>query len=211
MVNNMKSFLKKYINDEIKLDKTDWIGIILLVTALSGLFGWIYEFIFYYFDSGMKHWYYQGGNFLPWINIYAHGSLLIIWLTYKFKRKPHLVFILSTIITGVLEYFAGWAIFTFLHERYWDYNTEILNWGNIDGYICFRSVFIFGIFALVLMYVMLPFLIYLAKKLNKKTFLTISIVLCSIFLIDEIYNLFITKIIGTPRAPEIYRSIGIMK
>ena len=209
MVNNMKNFLHKYVNDEIKLDKTDWIGILLFVTALSGVFGWLYEFIFYYFDSGMKHWYFQGGNFLPWINIYAHGSLLIIWLTYKFKRKPHLVFILSTVITGVLEYFAGWAIFTFLHARYWDYNTEILNFGNINGFICLRSVLFFGISGLILVYIIKPFCIKLSKNKNSKKFMYICIVIASIFILDELYNLFLHKLFNLPTAIEIYKSLGM--
>ena len=78
--------IKKYINDEIKLEKYQLIGIISLVVVISGLFGWIYEFIFYYFNFGMNKFYWQGGNFLPWINIYAIGSLMILLLTKKLKK-----------------------------------------------------------------------------------------------------------------------------
>ena len=81
----MKKIFKDYMNDKIKLEKYQMIGIVGLIVVLSGLFGWIYEFIFYYFDSGMKHLYFQGGNFLPWINIYATGALLIILTTKKFN------------------------------------------------------------------------------------------------------------------------------
>ena len=48
----------------------------MLVVAFAGFFGWIYEFIFYYFDVGTGEFYMQGGNFLPWINIYAIGAVL---------------------------------------------------------------------------------------------------------------------------------------
>ena len=51
----------------------------------------------------------------------------------------------------------------------WDYNQEILNFGNINGYVCLRSVLIFGISSLLLMYIIVPLCFYLAKNMNKKT------------------------------------------
>ena len=93
--------------------------------------------------------------------------------------------------------------------RCWDYNTEILSFGSIDGYVCLRSVLIFGTFGLILMYFLLPFFIYLSKKMNKKTFLIISITLCTIFLCDELYNWLFNRIFDTPRASRIYKNLGI--
>ena len=92
--------------------------------------------------------------------------------------------------------------------RCWDYNTEILNFGNIDGFVCLRSVTFFGISALLLMYVIVPFCIYLSKKMNKRTFLILSVSLCTIFLMDEFYNLIFTKLFNLPRASSIYKRIG---
>lgn len=204
----MKEFIKKYINDNIKLETWQFIGVIFLVFAISGLFGWIYEYIFYYFNGGMEKFYWRGGNFLPWINIYAIGSIIIMFFTHKLKKHPFLIFIISVIATGILEYFSGLVIYEFFGLRFWDYNTEILNFGNIGGYICLRSVTFFGLSALLLMYVILPFCIYLSKKLNKKTFLILSITLFSICLFDELYNLIFARILGTPRATDIYRKIG---
>ena len=205
----MKKFFNEYLNKDIKLEKYQIVGIIALVIVFSGIFGWFYEYIFYFFNGGMKEWYWQGGNFLPWINIYAQGSILIILMTYKFRKKPHIVFILSMFVTGVLEYISGWLIYTLQDgTRYWNYNVEILNYGNLDGFVCFRSILVFGLCAFFLMYVLLPLFIYLAKKMNKKVFLTISIGLCSLFLFDEIYNLVLTKIFNTPKAIDIYTKLG---
>ena len=63
--------------------KKRFIARIFYIVVFYGLFGWVYEFIFYYFNFGMDKFYWQGGNFLPWINIYAYGALLIYLLTYK--------------------------------------------------------------------------------------------------------------------------------
>ena len=205
----MKEVFNNYLNDKIKFDKWQIIGIACLIIVISGIFGFVYEFIFYYFNGGMVKFYMQGGNFLPWINIYAIGSCMIILLTYNLKKNPFLVFIISFFSTGLLEYFSGLLIYDLLNgTRYWDYNVEILNFGNIDGFVCLRSVLFFGISALFLMYCILPFCIYLSKKMSKKKFLIFSICLCSLFLFDELYNLILCKILNTPSAIDIYKSLG---
>jgi len=205
----MKNKLKEYINKDYSFDRPTMLGIIALIIVLSGVFGWVYEFIFYYFNSGMKEFYYRGGNFLPWINIYATGSLIICFLGFKHRKNPLKIFLISVIATGLLEYIAGWGLYTFGNGfRCWDYNTEILNFGNINGYVCLRSVLFFGVSSLLLIYGIVPICIYLSEKLDKRTFLIISFSLCFIFLADELYNLIIAKLFSLPRASDIYKSIG---
>ena len=198
------------MNDELNLSKSQILGILCLIVVISGIFGWVYEFIFYYFNFGMTKFYWQGGNFLPWINIYAIGSIMIILLTYKLKKHPFLVFLIALISTGILEYVSGYMIYEIKDGlRLWDYNTEILNFGNIGGFVCLRSVLFFGISGLILMYTILPFCMYLSQKMNKKLFLTISIILVSIILFDEFYNLLFARALNLPRARDIYKNIGI--
>lgn len=205
----MRSIYDKYLNDKIKYEKYQIIGILCLVFVFSGCFGWVYEFIFYYFNGGMKIWYMQGGNFLPWINIYAFGSLLIVFSTYKIKKNPFFVFLISSIVTGLLEYIAGYLLFRLCNGlRLWDYNVEILNFGNINGFVCLRSVLFFGFASIILMYFMLPFLIYISKNMNKKSFIIISISLFTIIMIDELYNLTIARVAPLPKASEVYQSMG---
>ena len=205
----MKSFYKKYLNNEIKVDKLTLLGILCLIIVITGIFGFVYEFIFYYFNSGMKHFYYRGGNFLPWINIYAIGAILVFFLTKKSKKNPLKIFIISIFTTGILEYVAGWGLYNLADGfRCWDYNSEILNYGNINGYVCLRSVLFFGISCLMLVYGIIPLCYYLATKIPKKTFLILSFSICFIFLFDEIYNLLIARLLNLPRASDIYKNIG---
>lgn len=205
----MKEVFNKYINDEIKVNKKEFISIISLIIVISGIFGFIYEFIFYYFNGGMKYFYYRGGNFLPWINIYAIGSLTILFFTRKYKKSPIKIFLISVIATGILEFVAGYLVYEIGDGfRCWDYNTEILNFLNIGGFVCLRSVLFFGISSLMLMYGIVPFCYYLKEKIKPKTFFIIAVSLCSLFLFDEIYNLVIARIINTPRASDVYKKIG---
>lgn len=201
--------LKKYINDDIKLNLKQKITIGCFITVISGFIGWLYEFIFYFFNSGMKTFYMRGSNFLPWINIYAMGAFLIIFLTYKKRKEPLKVFLISVIATGILEYIAGYIIYEkFGWIKCWDYNQEIFNFLNINGYVCLRSVLIFGISGLLLIYFILPVLIKLVQTRYINYLLVFSIFLCSIFLIDELYNLLIANLLKLPRASAIYKKIG---
>lgn len=205
----MKEMYKKYVNEDHSFDKATMIGIICLIIVISGVFGFIYEFIFYYFNGGMEKFYWRGGNFLPWINIYAIGSLFIYFLTYKYRKRPLKVFIISLFICGILEYISGLGMYIIGDGfRCWDYNSEILNFGNINGFICLRSVLFFGLSSLLLIYLIVPFCFYLARKLDKRLFLIISISLCTIILVDEIYNLLVARVFDLPRASFIYKKLG---
>lgn len=205
----MRSKYLKYLNEDIKFDKETMIGIFCLLVVITGMFGFLYEFIFYYFNGGMKTFYWRGGNFLPWINIYATGSIMIYLLTYKDRKKPLKVFLTSVITTGILEYFSGLGMDKIAGKRCWDYSQEILGALNINGYVCLRSVLVFGVFSLLLIYIVLPLIFYIAKKSNKKVFVTTSIILCSIIMIDEFYNLLIARIFHLPRAYNVYSKQGV--
>ncbi len=199
----------KLMEGRLKLKTWQWVGIMMLIVVFAGFFGWVYEFIFYYFNGGASEFYMQGGNFLPWINIYAIGSVLIMATCYWLRRWPWAVFLVSSVVTGVLEFVSGWLIYVIGNgTRYWDYNVEILNFGNIGGFVCLRSVLVFGLSALLLMYVVLPWLIVLSQKMSRRAFLILAISLFAIVAVDEIYNLLASKVFDWPDAMEFYRSMG---
>ena len=209
--NSFKDTLKEYMPKRLSLAPYQQVGIILLTIVFAGFFGWVYEFIFYYFDSGMTQFYMQGGNLLPWMNIYAIGAILILALVQvlKIKHRPWLVFLAAAVTSGTLELIAGWLVYTIGNGiRYWDYNVEILNFGNIGGFVCLRSVLVFGLSALFLTYIIMPFFIMLARKMSRRAFLTLAISLFSIVMLDEIANLTL-KNLNMPTAMDFYRSLGL--
>ena len=194
---------------EKPLEKYQKIGILMLVVVFAGFFGWVYEMIFYFFDGGTGEFYMQGGNYLPWINIYAIGAILVLATCYRLRSRPWLVFVIATVVCGLLELVAGWLIYTLFNgTRYWDYSTEILNFGNIGGFVCLRSVLFFGVSALFLVYAVMPVCNYLAVKMSKRAFLMLSVSLFTIVMVDEVYNILASKVFGWPDAMEFYRNMG---
>ncbi len=206
----MKNMYKNYLNKDYNFDRKTMTGIICLLVVITGFYGFLYEYIFYYFNGGMKYFYWRGGNFLPWINIYAIGSLLIFFTTYKFRKNPLKVFLIGMILCGLLEFFSGLGMYVIGNGwRCWDYNQEILNFGNIYGFVCLRSVLFFGVSGLVLIYFLIPLCFFIATKVNKKVFFWVTVILCSIVLFDEIYNFAIARILHLPRAYDIHKAMGM--
>ena len=210
----MKKFreiFKKYMAGKVKLLPYQQIGVLFLVVVFAGFFGWVYEFIFYFFDDGTGKFYMQGGNFLPWINIYAIGAILVLFLVrmLKIRKYPWVVFLVAVVATGVLEFVAGWLVYVVGGgTRYWDYNVELWNFGNIGGFVCLRSVLIFGMSALMLVYLVVPFFVMLAKRMSRRAFLILAVSLFTLVMADEIYNLLASKFFGWPDAVEFYKSLG---
>ena len=85
---------REFLDKKIKLERYQKIGVLLLVIVLSGFAGWLWEFCLQEVSGGFQGLYIKGGNLSPWINIYAIGALFLVPATYKFRRKPWLVFLI---------------------------------------------------------------------------------------------------------------------
>ena len=92
--------------------------------------------------------------------------------------------------------------------RYWNYDHGLWAVGSINGFVCPLSVTFFGVGCLCLMYTVLPFCYYLSKRMSKRAFLTLAIVLFSLVMLDEVTNL-VLKNLGEPTAMDFYRSLGM--
>ena len=62
-VSFMKKKYKEYLDNIMDYDRITLLGIFALVIVISGCFGWLYEFIFYFFNGGMKNFYWRGRKF----------------------------------------------------------------------------------------------------------------------------------------------------
>lgn len=173
---------KLLIFKEDKLNFKTTLSILVLIMVTTAFWGFVYETIFYKIDLG--YFVKRGSTFGPWIPIYAFGGLFITLATYRLRKNPFLVFAVNCVVTGVLEYLTGFVLYEAWGIRLWDYNTEIWNWGNINGYICLRSILYFGLSSLLLIYFVVPFIKKLALKLSEKKLVIISTCLGLTFALD---------------------------
>ena len=203
-----KDFKNKYLNNKLKLKTYQKVGIVFLIVVLTGFIGWVWEFVLAEFEGHFQHLYIKGGNLLPWMNIYAYGALIIMAVSHKLKKYPWVVFLASSLACGILELFAGWIVYTVGNgTRYWDYSHSWWGIGNINGFVCPASAMVFGLGALALIYWLLPRVTYMACAMTKRAFLTLSITLFTVVMVDDITNLTL-KNLGLPTAQNLYEALG---
>lgn len=166
------------------------VTLLMMIFTIAGIIGFIYETICGYINEG--YFFKRGTTFGPWIPIYGIGALLILALTFKVRKKPLIVFLIATVACGLLELVSGYIFDRFFHMRLWDYTGVIWNWGNINGYICLRSVLTWGVFGMLLMYGILPPLEKFQKK-NKTAFNIVTIALFGLFLLDIVLSYTVRK------------------
>ena len=162
------------------------IPLLLLTFTMAGITGFLYETACVILYEG--GFYKRGTTFGPWIPIYGFGALMIYALTVKVRKKPLLVFLIAAISCGLFELVSGFVIDKYFHMRLWDYTGTVLSWGNLNGYICVRSVVTWGIFGMILMHVLLP----LEEKFLKrfpKAFNIVTFALFGLFALDIVLSL----------------------
>ena len=112
----------KLITEHFPKDLRVRIGIVLGCFVLGGLVGFGYETLFYQINNGVATR--RGTCFGPFIQLYGYGSVMLLALCWRFRKKPWQVFLVSGLSCGLLELVVGWAFYTFGHGfRSWDYNT----------------------------------------------------------------------------------------
>ena len=170
------------LKSELGLDTTGLIDLLILVMVTSGVCGFIYELLFYRIDMG--RFVKRGSSYGPWIPIYAWGGLAYTVFVYRFRDNPLLVFVLCVIVSGLLEYVTGWVLYNVFNTRLWDYNTEIWNFGYIGGFVCLRSVAVFGLAGRMLIYVVIPMLVRIMGLFDPALVNTVCLILGTVFVVD---------------------------
>ena len=166
---------------------------IFLLVVLGAMIGWVYEMLFYRIDQGHFIRRGQGG---PWLPIYGFGALGLTVVTYKRKIHPALIFLITVIGSFIIEFGTGWVLYhCFDGLRLWDYNKEIWNWGNIGGYVCIRSVLIFGVMGVIYALWAISGFFKMTEKMSKKKLLAITIPIAVIVLGDVLFSYILKPIL----------------
>lgn len=157
---------------------------LILMFFIFSFIGWLWEVTLTFISEGTFA--NRGVLHGPLLPIYGSGAILILTLLNKFRKNPSKEFILTVIVCGIVEYFTSvYLEFTHNGQRWWDYSGYFL---NLNGRICAEGLLLFGLAGLAVVYVLAPQIDNILKKLNKKILIGVSIILISLFTIDEIYS-----------------------
>ena len=128
----------------------------------------------------------------PYCPIYGWGALMMTLLLKKYLNDIFTLFIMNILICSILEYFTSYFLEVIFKARWWDYSNKKF---NINGRICLETMIHFGLFGLLVMYVINPIIFNILNMIPISIIYFISIVLFLLLLIDTItsYSI-ITKI-----------------
>ncbi len=154
-----------------------------LIFMIYSIAGWILEVTCKYIDY--KRFINRGFLIGPYCPIYGFGAVLITFLLYRYERDPIVLFFMTILTSGFLEYFTSWAMEKLFKARWWDYSKRKF---NLDGRVCLGTLVPFGIFGLILTYITNPFLINCLNRVNIAVLNIVAIILLAIYLIDNIIS-----------------------
>lgn len=168
--------------------------------------GWITETTFV--SINRKQFVNMGFLDGPFSPIYGSGALAVILLVFPFHYNFLLFFIVSIIITSIIEYATSLFFEKFFNITWWDYSNKSF---NLQGRICLEYSFYWGILsALVLTFIhprIIPFINFLSEYIG-----LIGIVIFAIYFIidatDTLKNLLQLK---KTISQKISRRIGFNK
>ena len=199
-----------YLHERYDFDTGTWVGIGLAVWVIGGVLGFIYQLIFYWANSQFKTLYWPGGTFGPWLDSYCIAALLLFIALYKLRRQPWLVVILSAVGCTAIQLLIGLGLYYGMNgTRAWNYNLEILNFGNIGGFVCVRTLVEFAVLGALVIYVIVPLIFHMACSVRRNTFVAVWFIIGFICLADILYNDLVCVLLpGFISAGDIYGSLG---
>lgn len=89
--------------------------------------------------------------YLPFNPLYGLGGVVISLVLVPIFEHPILVFLLGMLVGSVLEFVASYVMEKVFHAVYWDYSDEPF---NIQGRICLKYAFFWGLLSIGLLYVL---------------------------------------------------------
>lgn len=120
--------------------------------ALYSFGGWCIEVIYaYYKDHKFVN---RGFLFGPFCPMYGFAAILIISLLAHSTGNIFVLFIVSTIVATIVEYFTGLALEKIFHAKWWDYSDDILNY---KGRIALPYSLLWGLLSVFIIKVLNPF------------------------------------------------------
>ncbi len=174
---------KKVKKHQINFNKNYNFQTLVLLFFSFAIIGWVWEVFLEFLKCG--EFINRGTMHGPWLPIYGYGGVAIILLSKKCSDNSKLLFCLTCILCGILEYFTSLYLEVFKGLKYWDYSGYFL---NINGRICLEGVIFFGLGGLGFTYLLTPMLATLYEKVKPKIIFTVSIVLVSLYLVDLGYT-----------------------
>lgn len=121
--------------------------------------GWLCETGYAIYELGgfVKRGFLYG----PICPIYGYGAIILIMFLSKYKNHSLKLFLIAGIVFSAFEYIVGFALDALFSAKWWDYSNEFF---NLNGRISILFSFVWGVFALLFINYIHPFV---KKQIDK--------------------------------------------
>ncbi len=157
-------------------------SLILMFFSFS-MIGWLWEVSLHLFGDGVfvNRGFFHG----PWLPIYGVGGVLVVVLLKRFVDKPLLLFFMTMVVCGIVEYAAGYILWEMKQMYWWNYSGYFL---NLHGRICAEGLLVFGLGGCAFLYVVAPFFDEILKKIPRRIAIISCVILLTVFAADSAYS-----------------------
>lgn len=155
----------------------------ILIFFTYAFAGWVMESIGGIFK--VKKFVNRGFMIGPYCPVYGIGVVFTNLLLKKYINDIPVLFFLSILICGTLEYFTSYMMEKLFNARWWDYKNQKF---NINGRVCLETLLPFGIAATIILCKINPFLVNLYSELPRIVIHIITGTLIIGFIIDFIIS-----------------------
>lgn len=166
----------------------------VLFFCLYSLCGWLWESAFV--SLRRRQWVNRGFLRGPIVPVYGFGALIILLSTLTVRENIWLVYVVGMAAASLLEYFTGALMEALFHTRYWDYSDKLF---NLNGHICLGCSLGWGLFSVILVFVIHPPLARAVLSLPPRILQAFALLLSIAVLSDTLISC--RKAISTTEAP----------
>lgn len=155
---------------------------------IYSILGYVFEIIFGFIIGSTNPE--SGVLYGPWTPIYGIAAILIMIISERVFSNLHMkrwketivVFLIIVVILMLLEFLGGYLIEVIFGFTFWDYSNYRF---HIGKYTCLEIGFVWGILAMIFIYVLKPLLDKYIKRIPK----FITILVTFLFIFDLIFRL----------------------
>ncbi len=145
--------------------------------------GWVYETIICSVEQ--KKFIKRGFLYGCYCPVYGFGAIIDI-LLISWIENPLVLFFSGMVLTCTLEYLTSWLLEMIFKARWWDYSYMKC---HINGRICLLGAIIFGVFSVLLIKFIHPFISHLTENLPTYYLEIISTFLGTILITDFAFTI----------------------
>ena len=159
-------------------------GQMIWIVLVYSFLGWCCEVAF----AAVRRGIFVNRGFLngPVCPIYGFGVLIVLLVLEPVKENLALLFFGSMVLTSALEFFIGFIMEQFFHDKWWDYSENPF---NIKGYICLEFSLVWGAACVLVVDVIHPMIFKLICAIPEKLSLWLMVFLTAVLISDAVITL----------------------